>query len=85
MDDGNVLIGGVNSGMGGGKPGLLRLAVERGPDDGSVERGTDGWTVEERWTTTGLKPYLSDFRPARGPHGQLGKTGPPVSTHTVSR
>jgi len=32
--------------------GLLRLAVRRGPG---------GWTVEERWSSAGLKPHFSDF------------------------
>jgi len=32
--------------------GTRRLAVGTGPG---------GWTVEERWTSTGLKPYFSDF------------------------
>lgn len=27
----------------------------------AVSRGEKGWTVEERWTTTGLKPYFNDF------------------------
>jgi outer membrane protein assembly factor BamB len=31
---------------------LYRVAVAQGPG---------GWTVEERWTTDGLKPYFSDF------------------------
>jgi hypothetical protein len=32
--------------------GMLRLAVTRGPG---------GWTVEERWSSRGLKPHFSDF------------------------
>ena len=32
--------------------GIRRLAVARGPE---------GWTVEERWTSPGLKPYFNDF------------------------
>jgi outer membrane protein assembly factor BamB len=32
--------------------GLRRLAVAQGPG---------GWTTEERWTSTGLKPYFNDF------------------------
>ena len=27
----------------------------------SVTHGSGGWTVEERWTTNGLKPYFNDF------------------------
>ena len=26
-----------------------------------VTRGADGWNMEERWTTNGLKPYFNDF------------------------
>ena len=47
--DGDVLIG-TGDAMGG--IGMRRLAVARGPD---------GWTVEERWTSNGLKPYFNDF------------------------
>jgi hypothetical protein len=32
--------------------GMLRLAVTRGPG---------GWSVEERWSSAGLKPHFSDF------------------------
>jgi len=50
--DGDVLIGtatgmGENAGIG-----MRRLAVRQGPG---------GWTSQERWTTTGLKPYFNDF------------------------
>ena len=27
----------------------------------SVTRGSSGWTVQERWTSRGLKPYFNDF------------------------
>jgi outer membrane protein assembly factor BamB len=48
--DGEVLLG-SGSGM-SGEPGVRRLAVAR---------GAGGWTVEERWTSIGLKPYFNDF------------------------
>jgi outer membrane protein assembly factor BamB len=35
-----------------GGAGTRRLAVTRGPA---------GWTVAERWTSTGLKPYFNDY------------------------
>jgi outer membrane protein assembly factor BamB len=47
--DGDVLI--ASGDMMGGM-GIRRLAVSNGPS---------GWTVEERWTTRGLKPYFNDF------------------------
>jgi outer membrane protein assembly factor BamB len=47
--DGDVLISGMA--MSGGL-GIRRLAVAPGPG---------GWTVAERWTSNGLKPYFSDF------------------------
>jgi outer membrane protein assembly factor BamB len=49
MPDGDVLIA-LGEGLGG--IGMRRLAVRRGPD---------GWAVEERWTSRGLKPYFNDF------------------------
>ena len=27
----------------------------------SVAHGSGGWTIEERWTSTGLKPYFNDY------------------------
>ena len=45
----DVLIG---SGSGLGAVGLRRVAVAR---------GAGVWTVEERWTSNGLKPYFNDF------------------------
>jgi outer membrane protein assembly factor BamB len=48
-DDGDILINAVTM-MGG--TGIRRLAVEH---------GTGGWSVEERWTSNGLKPYFNDF------------------------
>ena len=47
--DGDVLIG---SGSGMSEDGTRRIAVAKGPG---------GWTVEERWTSIGLKPYFNDF------------------------
>jgi outer membrane protein assembly factor BamB len=47
--DGDVL---VNTGGMTGGAGTRRLAVAHGPD---------GWKVEERWTSPGLKPYFNDF------------------------
>jgi outer membrane protein assembly factor BamB len=47
--NGDVLIG-AGDAMGG--VGIRRLAVSHGPG---------GWTVEERWTSAGLKPYFNDF------------------------
>jgi outer membrane protein assembly factor BamB len=48
-EDGDVLINAIAS---TGGMGIRRLAVKRGPG---------GWTVEERWTSNGLKPYFNDF------------------------
>jgi len=47
--DGDILINSIAS---TGGVGTRRLAVARGPD---------GWTVKERWTSNGLKPYFNDF------------------------
>ncbi len=27
----------------------------------AIERGSSGWAAQERWTSTGLKPYFNDF------------------------
>ena len=49
LADGDVLIG---SGSGiGGEPAYAHR----------VAHGPGGWTREERWTSTGLKPYFNDF------------------------
>ena len=46
--DGDVLISLSNmSGIG-----MKRLAVSK---------GLSGWNVQEKWTSTGLKPYFNDF------------------------
>lgn len=52
--DGDVLLSGADM-MGG--IGLRRLAVSP---------SASGWTVAERWTTRGLKPYFNDFVVHRG-------------------
>jgi len=50
LADGDVLIG-SGSGL-GARVGLRRIAIAR--DD-------TRWSVSERWTSTGLKPYFNDF------------------------
>jgi outer membrane protein assembly factor BamB len=50
LPDGNLLLG-SGSGM-SGHSGMTRLAVTHEPG---------GWTVKERWTSSGLKPYFNDF------------------------
>jgi outer membrane protein assembly factor BamB len=47
--DGDIL---VNSITATGGVGTRRL---------SVKKAASGWNVEERWTSTGLKPYFNDF------------------------
>jgi outer membrane protein assembly factor BamB len=47
--EGEILIA-TNDAMGGN--GIRRIGVAKGPG---------GWTVQERWTTKGLKPYFNDF------------------------
>ena len=47
--DGDIL---VNAIAPTGGLGLKRL---------NVTHGSSGWTVQERWTSTGLKPYFNDF------------------------
>ena len=49
--DGDVLIT-TTSVAGTGGIGARRLHVAHGPG---------GWTVEDRWTSNGLKPYFNDF------------------------
>jgi outer membrane protein assembly factor BamB len=48
--DGTVLISTADA-MGAAN-GTRRIAIAHGPG---------GWTVEERWTSNGLKPYFNDF------------------------
>ena len=47
--DGDIVINTIG---GTGGVGTRRLAVAHGPG---------GWSVEERWTSNGLKPYFNDF------------------------
>jgi outer membrane protein assembly factor BamB len=47
--DGDLLL--TTADMNGGV-GIRRISVTHGPE---------GWTVTERWTTRGLKPYFNDF------------------------
>jgi len=47
--DGDILINAIAS---TGGIGTRRL---------DVRHGSDGWSVEERWTSNGLKPYFNDF------------------------
>jgi outer membrane protein assembly factor BamB len=49
VEGGDVLMS-AGDAMGG--TGMRRLAVAR---------GSEGWKVEERWVTRGLKPYFNDF------------------------
>ncbi|MBA2306157.1 MAG: PQQ-binding-like beta-propeller repeat protein [Acidobacteria bacterium] len=49
LPDGQILMA-LGDAMGG--QGMRRLAISR---------GFSGWTVTERWTTRGLKPYFNDF------------------------
>ncbi len=50
ISDGDILIATLAGGMGGA--GTRRIGVTR---------GAAGWAVEERWTSTGLKPYFNDY------------------------
>jgi len=40
---------------------LISITSESGVRRLAVARGDSGWTVEERWTSKGLKPYYGDF------------------------
>ena len=50
IGDGDVLVGSGEMMQGNG---LRRLAVSRAPDG--------AWSIEERWSSRGLKPYFSDY------------------------
>jgi outer membrane protein assembly factor BamB len=40
---------------------LLAVASDSGTRRLAVAPGSSGWSVEERWTSRGLKPYFNDF------------------------
>ncbi|MCG8603731.1 PQQ-like beta-propeller repeat protein, partial [bacterium] len=40
---------------------LISVSVESGIRRLAVTQRPDGWTVEERWTSTRLRPYYSEF------------------------
>jgi hypothetical protein len=40
---------------------LISVSEQSGTRRLAVARGPGGWTVEERWTSSGLKPYFNDF------------------------
>jgi outer membrane protein assembly factor BamB len=40
---------------------LFSRGVSTGMRRVRLARGGEGWRIEERWTSTGLKPYYSDF------------------------
>jgi outer membrane protein assembly factor BamB len=40
---------------------LIAAGTESGTRRIAVAQGPDGWTVAERWTSNGLKPYFNDF------------------------
>ncbi len=40
---------------------LIATSAESGTRRIAVTHGPGGWTVEERWTSRGLKPYFNDF------------------------
>jgi hypothetical protein len=40
---------------------LLAVARDRGTRRLAVAPGSSGWSIEERWTSRGLKPYFNDF------------------------
>jgi outer membrane protein assembly factor BamB len=40
---------------------LITASAESGTRAIAVTHGPGGWTIEERWTSLGLKPYFNDF------------------------
>ena len=40
---------------------VLIAGQENGTRSIAVRHGAGGWTVKERWTSNGLKPYFNDF------------------------
>jgi hypothetical protein len=40
---------------------LISISESSGTRRIAVARGPDGWSVQERWTSNGLKPYFNDF------------------------
>lgn len=54
LSGGDLLIstGGASGGLG-----VRRLAIEK---------GAEGWSVQERWTSNGLKPYFNDYIVQKG-------------------
>ena len=69
--DGNVLINSIAT---TGGQGIRRLAIAQ---------KSGGWTVDERWTSTGLKPYFNDFVVHNG-HA-FGFDGSILSMHRSGR
>ncbi len=45
---------------------LISVSNDSGTRRLAVARGQSAWTVEERWTSKGLKPYFNDFVVHRG-------------------
>ena len=56
-ENGDVLVSGADM-MGG--IGIRRITVAHTPPAAAEGTGA-GWTIEERWTSRGLKPYFNDF------------------------
>jgi hypothetical protein len=50
----------ITAGDAMGGVGMRRIALAHGPLD-PTRGGQAAWTVEERWTSRGLKPYFNDF------------------------